>query len=88
MGTIGHLDEEQSFMLYNLSAAYFLNPYFGIDLLWEQLEAKAVTETGEPSCRRGVPGTRTGPDDGGAHSAGIRAGSLCGGGPEFTVGGF
>jgi hypothetical protein len=47
VGTIGHLDEEQTFMPYNLTAAYFLNPYFGIDLQWEQLEAKAVTHTAD-----------------------------------------
>ena len=45
VGTISHLDEEQSFWPYNLSIAYFLNPYFGIDLQWERLEAKAVTNT-------------------------------------------
>lgn len=45
VGTINHLEEEQSGWPYNLSAAYFPDPRFGIDLQWEQVRAQAVTYT-------------------------------------------
>ena len=43
VGTISHLNEEQSGWPYNVSAAYFFDPHFGVDLQWEQLRAQAVT---------------------------------------------
>ena len=43
VGTISHLDEEQTGWPYNVSAAYWFDPHVGIDLQWEHLRAEAVT---------------------------------------------
>ena len=45
VGTIGHLDEEQTAMPYNVSIAYFPVPRFGLVARWERMEAAAVTHT-------------------------------------------
>ena len=45
VGTIGHLDEEQTAVPYNVSVAYFPVPRIGLVARWERMEAAAVTHT-------------------------------------------
>ena len=45
VGTICHLEEEQTIMPYNLTAAYFPGPHWGGVLRWEQMETLAVTHS-------------------------------------------